>query len=392
MRILDLTAITDDEITAEQMLALEDPSQTLKITIGQLTAYVNKTAETVFVKKLGDTMTGPLTINTAANTDTALTLGGVMRASGANYTIKDGVYTSSTYRRAFGDDMRTSDTASARVHLQEGIDAGGAQTFLEYAITVTGVDGDPRVFKFKSDGSSYSERFVYAGGAYLAVDGNIYGSKWGGLLDAYLINGFVKDIALGAYVYAVAEEEVHAPMGNLVQGLYNPYNGSDYELRGYYYAPIKKNVSNTWWGIGEVARVAITANYQEIVMPEIGLTELINLKPFRHKDTPPNCVDFIDESGFLWSTAQNALRGNYFISYDKSGLIRCMSSEAWQLTVDALSVAALDELPQGFAIDGTWKFDGEKVYQDAPRVAPVSQIDVLKKEIAELRALVVKNG
>lgn len=42
MRIIDLTQIADDAITPEQFLAIEDPSQTLKITLGQLVAFAQE--------------------------------------------------------------------------------------------------------------------------------------------------------------------------------------------------------------------------------------------------------------------------------------------------------------------------------------------------------------
>lgn len=59
MRIIDLTQVADDAILDTHVLAIDDPSQTLKITVGQLKAFLGDG----FVNVEGDEMTGPLRID-----------------------------------------------------------------------------------------------------------------------------------------------------------------------------------------------------------------------------------------------------------------------------------------------------------------------------------------
>jgi hypothetical protein len=158
-----------------------------------------------------------------------------------------------------------------------------------------------------------------------------------------------------------------------------------------YYKPIKKFVGNAWWGIGEVA---LTENYQRSVIPENGISKSCHLTPFRHIQTPPGCVDFIDDNGHLWSDTQKVLVGNIFISYDKLGVIRGISKEAGMLHIDNVSVIGLETLPEGCSVGGTWVFDGDQVFQQPLFMAPKEpnpEIEALKKEIAELRELVIGN-
>lgn len=66
MLIQDLDQIPDDAIDMSQFLALDDPSQTFKVTLLQLVdALVAQRLNALFVKKSGDEMTGPLTLKPA---------------------------------------------------------------------------------------------------------------------------------------------------------------------------------------------------------------------------------------------------------------------------------------------------------------------------------------
>ncbi|KAA5946816.1 hypothetical protein F3I48_21205, partial [Pantoea sp. M_3] len=46
--------------------------------------------------------------------------------------------------------------------------------------------GSIRSFQFRNDGTIRSPSSVYAGEAYIATDGNIYGSVWGGFLNNWI--------------------------------------------------------------------------------------------------------------------------------------------------------------------------------------------------------------
>lgn len=62
MRIIDLTQVADDAILDTHVLAIDDPSQTLKMTVAQLKEVIKAALNDVFVNVDGDIMTGPLTI------------------------------------------------------------------------------------------------------------------------------------------------------------------------------------------------------------------------------------------------------------------------------------------------------------------------------------------
>ncbi|HFT6397866.1 TPA: phage tail protein, partial [Escherichia coli] len=60
-----------------------------------------------------------------------------------------------------------------------------------------GIDGGGD-FAFGKNGEFYSPGSLHAGGAVIAGDGNVYGTRWGGWLFDYLNRSFVRDIRLGA--------------------------------------------------------------------------------------------------------------------------------------------------------------------------------------------------
>lgn len=84
MRIQDLDQIPDDAIDMSQFLALDDPSQTFKLTLLQLVdALVAQRLNALFVKKAGDIMPGELTFDSGGAAQTAMisgqTSGSMMR-------------------------------------------------------------------------------------------------------------------------------------------------------------------------------------------------------------------------------------------------------------------------------------------------------------------------
>lgn len=71
MRIIDLTQVADDAILDTHVLAIDDPSQTLKMTVAQLKEVIKAALNDVFVNVSGDVMTGALSV---VNTDMGLIL------------------------------------------------------------------------------------------------------------------------------------------------------------------------------------------------------------------------------------------------------------------------------------------------------------------------------
>ncbi|QCA04858.1 phage tail protein [Pantoea vagans] len=103
-------------------------------------------------------------------------------------TVKDGtagqgIY-SPMYRatiRGRGGDMDFGDGASACFRLVEVVS--------NYAFAEVLVDGYGGVtsYQFRNDGSFRAPGYLYAGGAFVAPDANLYGSVWGGYLNQWVL-------------------------------------------------------------------------------------------------------------------------------------------------------------------------------------------------------------
>lgn len=83
--------------------------------------------------------------------------------------------------RGRGGDMDFKDGGSACFRLVEVIS--------NYAYAEILVDGYGivRSFEFRNDGTIHAPSSVYAGGAFIAPDGNIYGSLWGGYINNWIL-------------------------------------------------------------------------------------------------------------------------------------------------------------------------------------------------------------
>ncbi|HAM9543843.1 TPA: hypothetical protein IDY85_003958 [Escherichia coli] len=187
------------------------------------TRYVWQPLVRDFLKKSGGTMTGKLILRqlSAFGVNTENALGGNSIVLGDNDTgfkqngdgILD-VYANSRHVLRFlsnsiysfcdtnvsgnlnirGDNrlhyiMRNNDD-SVRMYIWK--DKGGDAVRIN-----NGIDGGGD-FAFGKNGEFYSPGYLHAGGAVIAGDGNVYGTRWGGWLFDYLNRSFVRDIRLGA--------------------------------------------------------------------------------------------------------------------------------------------------------------------------------------------------
>ncbi|MGJ0479017.1 phage tail-collar fiber domain-containing protein [Pantoea agglomerans] len=80
-----------------------------------------------------------------------------------------------------GGDMDFADGASACFRLVEVI---GNYAYAEILVDGFGV---VKSFEFRNDGSLHAPSSVYAGGAFIAPDGNVYGSVWGGYQNQWIL-------------------------------------------------------------------------------------------------------------------------------------------------------------------------------------------------------------
>ncbi|MFV0262051.1 MAG: phage tail protein, partial [Kluyvera sp.] len=165
-----------------------------------------------------------------------------------------------------------------------------------------------------------------------------------------------------------------APAGCALTGG-NFDNDTEYPIYAYLQYCVNGVWINATGGVGSPSHVS--ANHYQSV-PEAGVTQLLNLRPYsRNNPELPGVQHYIDENGFDWFEAAAALRGPVFIAYSPAdGVIIQIAdpslpdTDAYSLHPDSVNIAGLDSLPDGCSIDGSWFFDGETVYRDITVILP----------------------
>lgn len=117
-----------------------------------------------------------------------------------------------------------------------------------------------------------------------------------------------------------------------------------------------------------------------------------NIKNFTLINPTPEMLEAVDNDGLVlflisedgqdWYECQSLFSEDTVkIQYDSSGIIRAVVAEPvpqrgnvyavsmlWPFGMSVAEIAVAD-YPEGVTLDGTWKFDGISVYQDADAVA-----------------------
>ncbi|MFZ4172240.1 tail fiber assembly protein [Enterobacter ludwigii] len=136
-------------------------------------------------------------------------------------------------------------------------------------------------------------------------------------------------------------------------------------------------VNGTWLNAGKVSisapvMVARRPREQEKITRITNLSQYspgITDEVIEHDGQELHIESLISEEGYDWYEIQQLITGECFIAFDDDGVIWQISHDASYLTPDNLSVAGIDGTPDGCDIDGSWKYDGTTVYQDADIVA-----------------------
>jgi hypothetical protein len=286
--------------------------------------------------------------------------------------------------------LEISSTRYADIYLHEDIGTG-----LSFKVNLV-LDGVGHELTFRNDGTLALSGHLYAGDATYSTNGDVYGPIWSnGWLSSFINNSLVHDIRLGAEYgdYRLDEDWAYRTQSGYVITGFNitSDDGQEDNFDAIFSKPIQKLVSGAWWNIGEGSVVSISEMQylvHESKVPESGLSQLINLSPYYNKKTPSGCVDFIDENGYLWSYAQKKIKGSVFIMYDMDDVIHSIASDISTFRPENLSVAGLDEIPPGFKIDGSWKFNGVNIYKDITIInAKTEKINSEKLSISKQRAI-----
>ncbi|AHE73315.1 hypothetical protein M942_19920 [Enterobacter ludwigii] len=136
-------------------------------------------------------------------------------------------------------------------------------------------------------------------------------------------------------------------------------------------------VNGTWLNAGKVSisapvMVARRPREQEKITRITNFSQYspgITDEVIEHDGQELHIESLISEEGYDWYEIQQLITGECFIAFDDDGVIWQISHDASYLTPDNLSVAGIDGTPDGCDIDGSWKYDGTIVYQDADIVA-----------------------
>lgn len=136
-------------------------------------------------------------------------------------------------------------------------------------------------------------------------------------------------------------------------------------------------INGTWVNSGKVSIVAPVMAAREPKQKE-KITRISNLSPYtpgegtefiRHDGQELSIERLISDEGYDWYQVQSLIAGNHFIAFDDDGIVRQISQDVSYLTPNNLSVAGLLSIPEDCDIDGSWKYDGITVQQDATIVA-----------------------
>ncbi|MCU6406652.1 hypothetical protein [Enterobacter quasiroggenkampii] len=91
----------------------------------------------------------------------------------------------------------------------------------------------------------------------------------------------------------------------------------------------------------------------------------INFKEYKPEEPAfgENALYIKDEANNDWYDIQSQLTKKHIFAYETAtGIIRCISDDASKMYPVNLSVSEIDEIPDGFSIDGSWLYsDGSIV-------------------------------
>ncbi len=197
---------------------------------------------------------GAMTIRVTTPTTTS---GGGIASAQFTY-INNGDGYAPGWRREFsrtGDEMTGSLTLRSddRMHFMIANADGSVRAYIYKdkggdGIRINnGVDGYGD-FVFNKNSEFYSPAALHAGGATVATDGNVYGSVWGGWLNDWINNNFVRAVRLGPVALSGGLwRDFQLGGGQVVTGF---HTDGDWEMQGgddkVYYRPIQYLIGTQW--------------------------------------------------------------------------------------------------------------------------------------------------
>ncbi len=221
-----------------------------KPTAADVGAYSKAETDGKFVKQIGDTITGGLTVNGSIETKSGLTTPSLS--------------------------VNGNSVISGQLTAKAGVELFGTSPYIDFHYGNTNTDYDVRIINekqgqltlgaktvrvnenFSVGGDAYIDGRLYAtiecragealfaGNSAYQSDGNINGSIWGGYLSNYLNQNFVRDIRLGSVESAPSWNGpgYNDNAGYVLTGASN-YNMDEY-LDHIYRRPLQKHINGNW--------------------------------------------------------------------------------------------------------------------------------------------------
>ncbi|SAF46789.1 tail fiber assembly protein [Enterobacter kobei] len=187
----------------------------------------------------------------------------------------------------------------------------------------------------------------------------------------------------------VGSGTTEAPAGCVLTG------GGDFGASdgSYYYRPMQYVINGTPYTAAYTATLQtneIEVDSQTDIyksLPLSNITELTNCKIYNNlksgaaNDAPVICLK--DEGGIDFYQARGLLTGNIFIVYEpETGIIRQIDNDAFAIWPINMSVKALDSIPAGCSIDGTWIYSKGEVSRD-PEALKAENKRILQRKLRD---------
>jgi|GEM_PF-2472460 len=214
---------------------------------------------------------------------------------------------------------------------------------------------------------------------FMFQDGTIVGlarSDW-------VTGSFVTGTGLGAqYAATKSDGRAYADAGCVISGIgdFGSDDGSGDQR------PMQYCINGQWFtsmGLGETLQLPAPQNIELLTEYPASITELSNLTLYTPEITiHPDVIHLISEEGYDFYAARNFIEGEYIIGYaPDTGTIRLVSTSAERIWPINMSIVALDEIPDGCSMDGTWIYTNGVISQSTEAVIAKNKSQLRKRLI-----------
>lgn len=270
----------------------------------------------------------------------------------------------------------------------------GAMSFANAAINVTCDDGSSLTWFFDAgDGSFGSPGGISAKGPIYEEGQRVYSpnNPQPGLATTDWVNAtFVTAMGLGAQFAATRNgDEAFADAGCVISGI-GDFGADD----GYgYQRPSQYCINGQWYTSNALAETLPNSTLQNVELsdeyPE-SLTELTNLTLYTPEvSIHPDVYHLVSSEGYDFYAARGLINGEYIIGYDpESFIIRLIALSAERIWPINMSIVAVDSIPDGCSMDGTWIYSDGVISQSIDAVIAKNKSQ-LRKRLTAASAYIV---